>query len=186
MLQKLLIILILAPLCCAAQMFTSYYPNGNKCMEGILIDADPAVFTADFAQKPKMEQARYIATAKRDGKWQQWYENGNISSIEFYNAGIMVGNWKQYLMDGTLTADIHFGSKTTFYHNNGQKESEGILLTNYVYEGAWRGWFANGNLNFEGSYQGGMKEGNWIWYREDGTKDMVQVYRQGELVEEKR
>ena len=186
MLQKLLFILVLAPLCSAAQMFTSYYPNGNKSMEGMLVDADPVVFTTDFMQRPKAEQARFMVNAKRDGQWQQWYENGNISSIEYYNIGTMVGNWKQYNLDGTLVADIHFGAKTSFYHNNGQKESEGILLTNYVYQGAWKGWFANGNVNFEGSYMNGLKEGNWIWYREDGTKDLVQIYRQGELVEEKR
>lgn len=186
MLQKLVLILILAPLFAAAQVFTGYYPNGNKTMEGMLVDADPVVFSPDFQQKPKIEQARFMASAKRDGKWQQWYENGNIASIEFYNAGTMVGNWKQYAIDGTLVADINFGSKSTFYHNNGQKESEGTLLTNYVYEGTWKGWFANGNINFEGTYRNGMKDGNWTWYREDGTKDMVQVYRDGEVVEEKR
>jgi antitoxin component YwqK of YwqJK toxin-antitoxin module len=87
---------------------------------------------------------------------------------------------------GQLGSEINFGTgASTYWFPNGQKQSEGITLTDMQKDGKWTGWHDNGIKNFEGTYKAGKKVGVWTWYNEKGEKTAEQVYNDGTLLSTK-
>jgi len=162
----------------AQEKKTENWSNGNKKSEGSII-GNPI-----DASAPKETQARQAVTIIKDGKWINWFENGNVRSEEYYNKGRMTGNWKVWYDNGKQESDINFiTGKSAHFHKNGKKQSEGGIAEGMVNIGKWKGYYENGNLNYEGSYSSnGQKEGVWSWYDEAGKITTVQTYLNGELV----
>lgn len=81
----------------------------------------------------------------------------------------------------------------TYYHENGQKRSEGVYKNNkekgewkWMYSdgkiseigyfddkgnktGYWKGYYESGALEYEGNYLDNKQEGHWKWYYENGS-----------------
>ena len=184
--KSLFAICMLAVMAAGAQTKTLLYPNGNKMSEGTLTGADPVVFTPGFAQLDKETQMRYLDLAKREGTWKQWYESGQLKAEENYVNGVLQGNARHFYPDGSNESFLHIGSQqnSVFYYRNGNKESEGRILTGYLYEGPWKGWQENGQMAYEGSYVNGQRDGIWNWYDETGKLRTRQVFNNGNLVTE--
>jgi antitoxin component YwqK of YwqJK toxin-antitoxin module len=185
--KKFVLLFCLFPFFTAfSQTKTLYYPNGNKMCEGMLSGADPIVFTGSFEQLDKETRLRYLDLAKREGTWKQWFDNGQLQSVEEYSNGVLQGDAIHYYPDGTHEAFLHIGGNqpSVFYHMNGQKESEGIILKGYIYHGPWKGWLSNGKIGYEGSYVNGQRDGLWQWYDETGKLRTKQVFNLGTLVSE--
>ena len=154
------------------------WPNGNKKSEGSILG------NSVDASSTKETQARQAVNVIKDGKWTNWFENGTIRSEENYNKGSMIGNWKVWYENGQLESDINFISgKSTHFHKNGKKHSEGGIADGMINTGKWKGFYENGNINYEGTYsENGQKEGTWIWYDEKGKVTTTQLYKNGDLV----
>ncbi|MFN5628521.1 MAG: toxin-antitoxin system YwqK family antitoxin [Bacteroidota bacterium] len=181
--RSFLILFLLPVSLCMAQVKTAYYANGNKMYEGKFVDASPDFFAPTFESLPKEDKARLMASAKKDGEWKTWFENGTIASEEVYRNGVITGHWKQYTIDGKISADLNFGSGiSTFFYTTGQKESQGLMLEGYVLEGEWTGFHENGKISFTGKYNKGQKDGVWVYYNVDGSKNTEQTYNNGVLV----
>jgi len=91
---------------------------------------------------------------------------------------VLQGDAIHYYPDGSHEAFLHIGGNqsSVFYHMNGQKESEGIILKGYIYHGPWKGWLSNGKTGYEGSYVNGQRDGLWQWYDETGKLRTKQVF----------
>ncbi|MEY4111383.1 MAG: hypothetical protein RLZZ46_1739, partial [Bacteroidota bacterium] len=50
----------------------------------------------------------------------------------------------------------------------------------------WKGYYANGNLNYVGAFVQGKKDGIWIFYDEAGKKFMEQKFQGGNLLSSRR
>jgi len=171
-----------------AQTRTTWHPGGNqKASEGILRGADPDVFSPGFDQLPKDVQASKLAAALKDGTWTYWFANGQVSSVEEYNNGVMTGLWKAFLPNGNKVFEINFLSgAAVYYHPDGSMESEGLMQTGMIQHGTWKGYYANGNLNYVGAFVQGKKDGIWIFYDEAGKKFMEQKFQGGNLLSSRR
>jgi antitoxin component YwqK of YwqJK toxin-antitoxin module len=154
------------------------WPNGNKKSEGIVIgkSVDPTA--------SKEVQARQSVNIIKDGKWTNWFENGNVRSEENYDKGITVGIWKVWYDNGQLESEINFTTgKAAHFYKNGNKHSEGGIAAGMLSTGKWTGYHENGNKNYEGSYTAdGQKTGVWTWYDETGKVTGTQTYKDGELI----
>lgn len=166
-----------------AQVRTTWHQGGTqKASEGRLTGADPAIFTPGFDQLPKDVQAAKLAAAKKDGKWTYWFEDGKVSAEEEYVQGKMTGTWKSFQPSGAKVFEIDFVSgKAVYYHPDGGIESEGLMLSGMMQQGAWKGYYPNGNLNYTGSFLNGKKDGVWIFYDESGKKFIEQVFKAGSM-----
>ena len=53
-------------------------------------------------------------------------------------------------------------------------------------EGKWTLYYENGQVNAEGNYVNGKKDGTWTWYDMQGKKTDEQVYQNGTIAGHKR
>ena len=88
-------------------------------------------------------------TYKKDGKYTEWYENGQKRSEE---------TWK----DGKLNG------KTTIWYENGQKEEEGTYKDG-IPDGKRTTWYENGQKRSEGTFKDGDLISRECW-DEDGNE----------------
>jgi antitoxin component YwqK of YwqJK toxin-antitoxin module len=167
----------------AQQLKTDYYANGTKRSEGILLGVEKEALAPDFDKQPKEIQLQRSANGYKDGKWTFWHENGKVSAEQYYNKGEMTGVWKSWTQDGAQGSEIDFNKGTAVYwYANGKKSSEGKIIKGMQHDGAWTGWYENGNINYEGNYKQGLKEGTWTWYNNKGVKIQEEIYKNGLLI----
>src|SRR5687768_17391347 len=87
-----------------AQLKTEYYPNGTKKSEGVVIvDKGVKPVLKTDSKKVQSEKGDHVTL---DGKWTRWYENGQVSSEEFYNKDIPTSTWKSYHLNGQVASTI--------------------------------------------------------------------------------
>ncbi len=107
------------------------------------------LFDGLFEGKAVEERDRYyFKTGKADGKWINFYKNGNLKSIR---------NWK----DGKLNG------KYIIYLENGNKVSE-VDYTNGKENGKYIIFYPNGQLRIMGQYFEGKPIGTWKYFNENG------------------
>ena len=155
--------------------YTENWPNGKKKIEGNYNSA------VEIGQnESKEEQAKKMAQAIRVGKWQHWFENGQLASLEYYTDGVMTGQWKSWYADGSVQYDIDFATgKAVIYHANGKKASEGKMLTGMIHDGNWISYYETGIKNVEGAYNNGQKNGDWKFYDEKGNHYFTEKWNNG-------
>lgn len=71
--------------------------------------------------------------------------------------------------------------KFTYFHENGQKSSEG-LFEDGDQSGLWHAWYPSGAVHDEGKYIEGKKQDEWKWYFETGQISAREVYNEDNLV----
>ena len=98
----------------------------------------------------------------KQGKWLEWYENGQLKSTESFKNNVWHGNH-------------------TYWHENGQKMRESIDVDG-LYEGRWISWHDNGQKCEEGLYRKEKKNGTWTKWDESGNKIFEGNYKDGELI----
>jgi antitoxin component YwqK of YwqJK toxin-antitoxin module len=170
-----------------AQTKTTFYPNGQKKAEGILLNADATVLSNDFESLPKETQVQKMQNCVKDGKWTMWYENGAVYSEQYYKNGQPNGVWKNFQTDGSISDNIDFeNGKAIYYHKNGKVQSEGKITRSMTQEGKWTLYYENGQINAEGNYVNGKKDGVWTWFDIKGKKTDEQTYQNGAIANHKR
>jgi antitoxin component YwqK of YwqJK toxin-antitoxin module len=103
---------------------TFFYESGKKLSEGELVNG------------------------KCDGKWEYYFENGNVQLLANFNKAIEEGKWQWFNESGSLI-------KEGFFKNG-------------LEHGTWIEYHKNNNISDSGSYYLGRKNGIWISYYEDG------------------
>ncbi len=102
---------------------------------------------------------------KRNGITRTWYENGNLKVVE---------NYKNGLKDGNAHSWYESGEKWMKYTHWNDKR-DGPLI--------W--WYENGKKRQEGNYKGGIRFGEWSYFRDDGTILYRKTFRDGKEISTK-
>lgn len=108
------------------------------------------VFLYYFEDGKCAEAGRYVDD-RRFGKWQTFHANGRIASESYYNHGHFVSAvWdpfgNQLVVDGN--------GREIRLHSNGVVAVSGEYRHGQK-EGVWYGWYENGEMHFEETYQNG-------------------------------
>jgi len=148
---------------------------------------------------------------KKDGKWTDWYENGQKSFEQTYKDGELDGLYTAWYKNGQKREEETYkdgendGLSTVWYKNgqkwsettydfwkrpngfitrwyeNGQKREEETYKNN-KFDGLWTKWYENGQKMEEKTYKDGERDGLWTsWYR-NGQKQQEATYKDGELI----
>ena len=136
---------------------------------------------AASANATKQEILRISSQLVKVGKWQYWFENGQMQAEESYTDGLRTGSQKSWYSNGTHESVVDLDAKTaTYWFDNGQKQSEGAVLSNAAPTGRWISWHSNGVKNSEGAYDlAGLKQGTWQFWNAQGQLIGQQTYRNG-------
>tara|TARA_R110002096_G_scaffold384852_2_gene578709 strand:+ start:998 stop:1618 length:621 start_codon:yes stop_codon:yes gene_type:complete len=127
-----------------------------------------------------------------------YYSNNNKKKVSIYlvdtlNNGIIEsiseGFWCR---EGQLIVRVQLNTfepqTITNYYCNGNKKNQMLVSSRYRYgvSGKMISWYENGQIKFENYYDDkGYKTGKWKYWKEDGTLDRIEIYKDDELVETK-
>ena len=133
---------------------------------------------------------------KKDGKWTEWFENGQKSAEETFKDGELNGKWTEWFENGKKEKEGTYKDGKYFlsnhwdkngdikvkdgnglfisWHENGKKKEE-VTYKDGERDGLYTYWHWNkGRLygkSSEGSYKDGKKDGKWTEWFENGKKE---------------
>lgn len=117
----------------------------------------------------------------KNGEWKEWYFNGKIKKIQFWENGIKNGSYKLYNERSKLLTQGEFyngGKQGEWIHYNGNKITIEFWRRNKL-NGIYKE-FVDGKLVLKGKYRKGLKEGIWTNFKnKKRTK-----YKRGKLIKE--
>ena len=131
-----------------------------------------------------------MADGTRHGPWEEWYPEANLRASGEYDNGMRVGPWVDFHRNGNKQAECTYArderdGPCITWHEGGQKESEGEYSTGKR-SGAWQAWYSNGQIHERGAYtfdygaSAELRQGDWVVYYADGTKQLEAHYEAGE------
>lgn len=112
------------------------------------------------------------------------FETGKIEN------GLREGIWKTYYEStGSLYLENNFikgklSGIQKYYFESGQLYSSGEMRDG-LREGEWNWYYENGNISSTANFISDKKEGKQIIWSETGQKTKEEIYKNGELIEEK-
>ncbi|MBN2669452.1 MAG: toxin-antitoxin system YwqK family antitoxin [Bacteroidales bacterium] len=116
------------------------------------------------------------AQNEKIGYWIVYFDNTDkVLEEGKYIGGKRDGLWKQYLEDGTLSAEITYKNDEPSgyaknYYPNGQVAEEGIWEFD-KWVGQYKAYYPNGSINYEWSFnENGKRSGQQVYYHENGKK----------------
>ena len=127
-----------------------------------------------------------IQSYMKDGKWTEWFENGQKVAERTYKDDKEDGKvtmWYengQKAAEGTYKDGQSFGKQTGWYEN-GQKQIEVIWKDGQPFGKNTR-WHENGQKHAEGNMKDGKLNGKWTSWNEDGQINFVANYEDGECI----
>ena len=104
---------------------------------------------------------QFDSEGRKQGIWEQYYDNGDLSVKGGYINGEMDGYWE-------------------FYWENGKISSKGSFI-NGDRDGIWESYY-NGKLKSKGNYNNDKKEGIWEKYSNTGELEGKYLYEDGKLI----
>lgn len=131
-----------------------FYSNSVLQMKGFYRDNLLDGITFYFYPNGKYESIGIMAMETKVGKWQYFYKNGQLKSEIMYNQ-----DGKSEVLsffDSTGTQLVFDGNGKVNYIDEMESIREEGNYVNYVKEGTWYGYYANGNPYFEETYVNGL------------------------------
>lgn len=149
------------------------------------------------------QQGKYNKSGKPTGVWKWFYESGNLLREEHYKAGKLEGLMQEYKDNGMLITKGEYvddqkeglwyyeienykeigrysaGMPDSVWKAYFVKEDQLLFSGNFVAgdpEGKHVIYYPNGKVMSVGTYQGGMKQGNWKYYDEFGQLSITIDY----------
>ena len=167
--------------------FTYYYPTGKVKTESVFSNNGTITRTKSYDEvNGKLMAVGKYVNEKKDSVWTYYNVDQVVIATEIYTNGIKTGTWKSYYPDGKLL-------EVKTYKN-------GLL------DGPWEQYFESGAIRTKATYvkdkldgvatyyQGeklkvaegrfvkGLREGNWNYFKPDGSIEKTEKYKNGELV----
>jgi antitoxin component YwqK of YwqJK toxin-antitoxin module len=189
-------------------LFTSYYRNGKKRMEGSYhlgikegihlewfesgekrseISFNKGTFNGPYTEWYSNRKKKYTGTYSggiKNGLHSEWAENGVKISEIYYELGNLNGRYTIWNTDGTKLMDGFYahGRKDGTHHewyDSGTKKSE-ITYVNGNRNGVSSEWFLNSQLMVKYTYLNGeVEDGTYTIYQDNGEKEKEITYKNG-------
>lgn len=183
-------------------LWTYFYPTGEKNYYGSYDKGEKTgTWTFLYKNGETWKKGHYMAD-QRHGDWKFWYENGQVLKTGQFEYGEEVGEWKNWYENGQIKNVGHFDDgkldgEWLSYYPDGVKKLKGEYKDNFK-SGDWKEYYPDGkpkhfksfkvktvkNKVKEGSLKGlkrkkSVPDGEWIEFREDGSKLSVGDYDDG-------
>ena len=116
-----------------------------------------------------------------DGKYDEYYANGNMFMTGKYVDGKKEGEWKTYTEEGYLWKKHTYrngqlnGKFVNYYTKTGVEETVGNYV-NGKKSGNWNSYYSSGRKKLSGDYSNGHRQGVFTEWYENGQKKSVINY----------
>ncbi len=159
------------------------YYNDKAVIVTVLeyVSYDSAIATHYHSNSKKAAYGYYV-NQKKEGVWRFYDRTGILSSKETFKEGVKDGEYLVYNLDGSI-------SRETFFVNgieNGYRKTydgKGMILTEGpIKDGQMNGLqkvYKGGEISVEGTYKHAVKDGEWIYFNEEGIIYKRELYELG-------
>lgn len=114
---------------------------------------------------------RYNYDSLMQGKWVEFYANGNLKSEGNYTTGIKNGYFKEYDFDGNLLSVVKYV--------NGVLQTDATEVTKLDLK---REYYSNGQVKKVGSFKNNIPEGVTREFSENGEIIAAKIYKAGNII----
>lgn len=168
--------------------FIRFYEDGS--LQGIINYTESGVERAElfYPETGEVMAKGNYTDQKRDSIWLFYSEIGVLTSSETYKNGEKNGMNIIYYSDGSVSEKIMFkddkknGEWLQFFEDGTPKLSANVV-DGIKYVGEYVSYFPDGKKYQTGKYVDGLKHSSWYTYLEDGSIDIIYVYRYGKVKE---
>lgn len=143
-----------------------FHPNGVPMAKGKYLGQEKDSTWNYYDRAGILRRTECYVSGKLNGEVVVYFANGEVAEREYYLKGQLHGEHKSWFPGGTL--------KSVATYANGEPE------------GTMTFWFPNGRKEIEGKVVNGNRDGTWFYYNEDGSLQLQVLYRNGEMVREKK
>ncbi|UTW68029.1 hypothetical protein KFE94_07920 [bacterium SCSIO 12643] len=155
----------------AVDLVREFYPNASVKWEKTYLGSQPngiwkkydtggvVVETIIYKAGIKIGEGIIDSAGVKQGKWKEYYTDGQLRGEGEYKDGARIGPWK-------------------FYHANGKLEQKGKYRKGGKPHGLWVWYYENGATKREETYINGKEDGELVEYDEEG-----EILKQGEYIE---
>jgi uncharacterized protein len=167
-------------------LWTYYHPNGNVEQEGTYFNGKPeGEWRWYYPDGQTLREENYF-NGLEDGDMTEYDEEGNVLTKGKYIEGKEDGDWYYRSGDNETEGSYTDGMRTGMWHYYdlapmGKQKTlrfEGRFIEDNPH-GKHTYYWENGMKKEEGEYINGRKEGEWVYYNNDGTPFIVVSYRNG-------
>ncbi|WP_153798396.1 toxin-antitoxin system YwqK family antitoxin [Foetidibacter luteolus] len=176
-------------------LFQKYENNGVLVMEGNFVDdQQDGAWKEYYSDKTLHKEYTYV-NGKMQGEFREYHLNGKLSEKSTYENGQLTGKSEDYTEDGKLFTESTFqkdrfkemkfydyegkvigsnasrngGGNITYYNQDGTKSSEFIFTKEGIRDGAFKGYYKNGQVKMSGIYKQGRLQGERTLYHSNGA-----------------
>ena len=145
--------------------FIIYYEDGTKRMSCTLLKGKKDGYIFNYNEKgiiTDMESYSLDVLNSRD----TYYESGKLKKVNNFENDLLNGEFKEFYESGKL--------KYHYYYKDGKHHGEG------------KNYYENGNLEAKGNLIEGKQDGLWKYYYDNASLAEEIVYKNGEIVSEKK
>ncbi len=170
--------------------FKYFYESGKLKGTAEFNESGSQCLFSGYHENGKPEAIGNYWNEKKDSVWRYFNQDSVLISIENYKKGIADGVWRTFY--GSTKKMVQMityknGKKTgpmKEYFEDGHVKFDCILVDGSI-EGPTKFNYVDGTTHYEGAYIHGLKDGIWKTYDEYGKPQKTEVYKLGELIEDK-
>ncbi len=187
---------------------TGYYADGKKEFEGTFVNDERNGVNRNYDREGRISSEVSYVNGQADGPFKYYHANGKLRLEGQSKAGNVVGERRSYHVNGVLEEVERYNDKGKAHGVSQEYDADGKptfettwengRMMSYKYfdktgavikearrqKGAFDfvGYFANGAKATEGRYRDGEgKEGEWVYYWEDGSVRSRERFQDGNL-----
>tara|TARA_R110002050_G_scaffold109799_5_gene221556 strand:+ start:2832 stop:3527 length:696 start_codon:yes stop_codon:yes gene_type:complete len=159
-----------------------YYGKDGSIITILEFTSPDSALATHYHSNGKKSAFGYYVNQQKEGVWRFYDRKGVISSKVTYVNGHKEGPYIVYNLNGSVSRetayknDIENGYRKTF-------DSQGNMLTEgAILDGQMDGMqkiYRGGKINIQGAYKNAVREGDWIYYDENGKQYKLEHYELG-------
>ncbi len=163
---------------------TWYFLNERKMMECTYVNGSIEGKITRWNVGGLIESEDIYKNNLRNGKCISYYDNGKIFIEDEYVNDKLNGTHIERHQNGLVKAKGHYKNglydgKWEYYDDRGIQVGEGNFVNG---TGSLKGFYWNGRLKRIENFVDNKKEGDEIWYKENGEVEKVVKYKQDRIV----
>ena len=164
----------------------TYYNQDGSIAQTIEYKADTGHATAYYKNKKVMSRGTYV-DRKKNGLWQYFTEKGRKIKEETFEMGVKNGEERLWDKQGNLLEKVNYENGVRQGECYQYMYSDGYCIYD-VKEGKKNGrytcYYESKKKKAEGNYVNDDKEGEWVFYSEDGQVLKRQIWKADRLQDE--
>lgn len=159
-----------------------YYSTDGAIITILEFSSSDSAVATHYHSNGKKSAYGFYVNQKKEGVWRFYDRKGVISSKVVFENGLKEGAYIVYNLNGSISREtvykknIENGYRKTF-------DSQGKLLTEgEIVDGQMDGMqkiYRGGKINIKGAYKHAVRDGDWIYYDENGKQYKLEHYELG-------